>query len=78
MFGLDSENIKEKMQGALKNDTSTKLLSLALAVLLWFAISVSVYPTINKPVYNVPIVIDLEGTYAEANSLEKSARLRVE
>ncbi len=72
MFGLDQENFQEKFDKIVRNDASLKLLSLVIAVVVWFAISISVYPTIKKPIYNVPIKIDLKGTYAEANQLQAS------
>lgn len=70
---INTSGIKEKLRRAFKTDTSAKLLSLAIAVIVWFVISVSVYPTISKPVYNVPIRIDLSGTYADSNSLKAAS-----
>lgn len=53
-----------------EKDVVVKITSLVAAVVIWFAISVSVYPTIEHPVYGVPVQIALEGTYADANGYQ--------
>ncbi|MCI5752172.1 MAG: hypothetical protein MR038_06815 [Oscillospiraceae bacterium] len=69
MINCNINTLKTKFNKLIRTDTSTKLLSIGLAIIIWFVISISVYPTISKPLYNVPITINMEGTYAEANSL---------
>ncbi|MGN0691943.1 MAG: hypothetical protein ACI4K7_06320, partial [Oscillospiraceae bacterium] len=69
MLNININTLKTKFNKLIRTDTSTKLLSIGLAIIIWFVISISVYPTISKPLYNVPITINMEGTYAEANSL---------
>lgn len=53
-----------------EKDVVVKITSLVAAIVIWFVISVSAYPTMKKPVYSVPVQIALEGTYADANGLQ--------
>ncbi|MBQ8786586.1 MAG: hypothetical protein IJZ61_03010 [Oscillospiraceae bacterium] len=53
-----------------EKDVVIKITSIIAAVAIWFIISVSEYPVINEIVYNVPIEIALEGTYAEASGYQ--------
>ncbi len=53
-----------------EKDVVIKITSIIAAIAIWFGISVSEYPIINEIVYNVPIVIALEGTYAEASGYQ--------
>ena len=43
--------------------------SVFLAVVLWFTIAVTIYPTTPKSFSGIPVVVDLAGTMAEANGL---------
>lgn len=53
-----------------ERDVVVKITSLAAAIVIWFIISVSAYPTIEKPVYSVPVQIALDGTYADSHGLQ--------
>ena len=53
-----------------EKDVVVKITSIIAAIAIWFVISVSEYPIINEVVYNVPIKIALEGTYAEASGYQ--------
>ncbi|MDE6764111.1 MAG: hypothetical protein K2J73_10605 [Oscillospiraceae bacterium] len=53
-----------------EKDVVVKITSLAAAIVIWFVISVSAYPTMKKPVYSIPVQIALEGTYADSNGLQ--------
>lgn len=53
-----------------EKDLFLKITSFVAAVIIWFVVSVSVYPTIDRVIYNVPIKVDLTGTYAEANNFQ--------
>lgn len=53
-----------------EKDVVVKITSIVAAIAIWFVISVSEYPIINEVVYNVPIKIALEGTYAEASGYQ--------
>lgn len=70
MIKIDLNALKNKVNNMLRNDTSVKIISIILAIIIWFVISISEYPTINKMLYNVPVLINTEGTFAEANSLQ--------
>lgn len=52
----------------MEKDLAVKIISLLSAIIIWFIISVNEYPTISKVFYNVPIVIDMTDTYAEAHN----------
>ncbi|MCR4645270.1 MAG: hypothetical protein K5695_07665 [Oscillospiraceae bacterium] len=43
--------------------------SVIAAIFLWFYIAVSVYPTTPKSFSNIPVVMDLSGSMAEANGM---------
>ncbi|MCL2054242.1 MAG: hypothetical protein FWG90_07410 [Oscillospiraceae bacterium] len=52
-----------------EKDFSIKIASIIAAVVIWFAVSISVYPVMSKPLNNIPVEINIEGTFAEANDL---------
>lgn len=54
----------------LDNDIVLRIYSILLAILIWFIMSVTLYPTIEKTIDNVPVEITIEGTNAEAYHLE--------
>lgn len=58
------------VKGIFKRDSGWKVLSIIIATGVWAVVSISVYPTIESVYYNVPVKIDLENTYAEANQLD--------
>jgi len=58
------------VKGIFKRDSGWKVLSIIIATGIWAVVSISVYPTIESVYYNVPVKIDLENTYAEANQLD--------
>ena len=43
--------------------------SILCALIVWFAIVVKVYPSTPVRFYNIPVIVDLTGTNAEANGL---------
>ncbi len=55
-------------------DFTVKILSLVAAILLWFIVSINEYPTIETVVYNVPIVVEMTGTYAEDNHYQVASQ----
>ena len=56
-----------------EKDNAVKILSIICAVIIWAVVSISVYPTIDSVFYNVPVVVNLDGTYAQANQLDSVA-----
>ncbi|WP_295210351.1 CdaR family protein [Ruminococcus sp.] len=57
---------KERKHGA---DFGLRILSIIIAVIIWFALSITQYPTINKTITNVPVVFSLDGTAAQDKGL---------
>ena len=43
--------------------------SLVTAVVLWFVISIAVYPTTPRTIYHVPLAVEIAGTSSEENGL---------
>ena len=41
--------------------------SVAIAIVLWFVISIAIYPTTPRPLPHVPLKEDIAGTSAEEN-----------
>lgn len=63
-------NIKTKLLKSLNNDFMLKIYAIILAILIWFLISVTLFPEITKSIENIPVTISLQGTTAEANMLK--------
>lgn len=62
-------DIRRRFNALFTSRLSLIILSILSAILIWFVVSVNVYPTTPRTIYNVPVVIDLEGTSAEAGGL---------
>lgn len=62
-------DIRRRFNEIFTSRLSLIILSILSAILIWFVVSVNVYPTTPRTIYNVPVVIDLEGTSAEAGGL---------
>ncbi len=62
-------NARKHLEELITSRLGLIILSIFTAILIWFVISVNVYPTTPRTIYNIPLVIDLEGTNAEANGL---------
>ena len=45
------------------------IISIVLAVIIWFVISIAIYPTTPRTIYSIPLTIDISGTIAEENGL---------
>ncbi len=63
-------NIGNFFSRLFEKDVVIKITSIIAAIAIWFGISVSEYPIINEIVYNVPVKIALEGTYAESSGYQ--------
>lgn len=53
-----------------EKDFVVKIISIIAAILIWFIVSINYYPTIPRVFYNVPIVVEMQGTYAEAHNYQ--------
>lgn len=60
--------ISDFFRRIFEKDFSLKIFSIFCAVVIWFLVSISVYPTIDQVVYNVPVTVEMQGTYAEAHN----------
>ncbi|MBE6836981.1 MAG: hypothetical protein E7509_03150 [Ruminococcus sp.] len=52
-----------------KSNMILKINSVVLAVIIWIILSITMFPTIYTTVYDVPVKIDISGTFAEENGL---------
>lgn len=43
--------------------------SVVIAVILWFVISIAIYPTTPRTIYHIPLQVEITGTSAEENGL---------
>lgn len=64
------KNITGFFGSLFQKDSALKVISIVSAVIIWAVVSISFYPTMDKVFYNVPVVIELEDTYAQANQLD--------
>lgn len=62
-------NLKGNFLNAVRKDTSLVIYSIIGAIVGWFIISMTVYPTTPKTITNVPLEIDISGTSAQRNNL---------
>lgn len=62
-------NIKNYVLNSFNNNTAMIIYSIIIAILMWFVISITIYPTTPKTLSNIPLEIDITGTSAEENDL---------
>ncbi|MGN0620371.1 MAG: YbbR-like domain-containing protein [Porcipelethomonas sp.] len=62
-------NIKNNILNSLNNNLAIVIYAVIVSIILWFVISITIYPTTPKTFSNVPIDIDITGTSAESNGL---------
>lgn len=63
------KNMKNHMLNSFNNNMAMTIYSIIIAILIWFVISITIYPTTPKTFSNIPIDIDITGTSAEDNDL---------
>lgn len=63
------KNIKNYLLNSFNNNTAMIIYSIIIAILMWFVISITIYPTTPKTLSNIPLEIDITGTSAEENDL---------
>lgn len=64
-FSKLGRNLHETM----KSNLALIIISVLIAIIMWFFISIIIYPTTPKTFTNIPIEIDITGTSAEENGL---------
>jgi small nuclear ribonucleoprotein (snRNP)-like protein len=62
-------NIKNNILNSLNNNLAIVIYAVVISIILWFVISITIYPTTPKTFSNIPIEIDISGTSAESNGL---------
>lgn len=63
------QDFKKWLNRLTESRPATIVLSIVFAILIWFTVSVIVYPTTPVTFYNIPVVVDLQGTSAEKSGL---------
>ena len=59
---------KQKKASKHGTDFGLRILSVIIAIIIWFVLSITQYPTINKTITNVPVVFSMDGTQAKHNT----------
>lgn len=62
-------NVKNNLLKGLKNNLSLAIYSFIIAILVWIIVSMTIYPSVPKTIFNVPLDIDITGTSASDNGL---------
>lgn len=60
---------KINLEHLFDNKLFLRIFSVVLAVIIWVAMSLTLYPTIHKTVSNIPLSVNLTGTKAEREGL---------
>lgn len=63
-------SLKARLVHSVHNEPAAILYSVCIALVLWFVISVTIYPTSPKTIREVPIIVDITGTAAEEAGLK--------
>lgn len=63
------EERKVKKTKKRKGDLKLRIASVVLAVVIWIILSITLFPNIQITVYDVPVKLDVSGTFAEENGL---------
>lgn len=63
------KNLKNNLVNSFITNLAMIIYSVILAILCWFVISITIYPTTPKTISNIPIEVDITGTSAEDNGL---------
>ena len=61
---------KKRTAGTALSDFGLKMLSLGIAIISWFVLSITQFPEINKTVTKIPVDFTLSGTVAESKGLQ--------
>lgn len=72
MEKMTQEKKSEKRSGGPRKELSDfvlKITAVIIAIIIWFALSITQYPTVNKTITNVPVDFSMHGTTAETKGL---------
>lgn len=62
-------NFLRNLRNSLKNNFSTVIYSVVIAIIAWFVISMIMYPSVTQTIENIPVDLDISGTVAADNDL---------
>lgn len=63
------EKIKKRLAEGAKNNLSLAVYSVIIACIVWFAISMALYPSVTKQIRDVQLSTDISGSTASENGL---------
>lgn len=63
-------NEKSKFRGELARDLWTRISAVLLAIVIWFFVSVTLFPTMTRHISDIEVEIDLDGTSVETLGLD--------
>lgn len=66
---IDLSKLKTSLSKSLTTKPALIIYSVLSAIILWFVISITIYPSTPKTLNNIPVEIDITGTSAEDNGL---------
>ncbi|MGN1480611.1 CdaR family protein, partial [Porcipelethomonas sp.] len=66
---MNLNNIKNKIYHSFTTNPAMIIYSVIIAIIMWFVISITIYPTTPKTISNIPVEVDITGTSAEENGL---------
>lgn len=62
-------NFLRNFRNSLKNNLSLVIYSVVIAIIAWFVISMTMYPSVTQTIENIPVDLDISGTVAADNDL---------
>ncbi|MCD8095095.1 MAG: hypothetical protein LUE12_03080 [Ruminococcus sp.] len=66
---IEKKNRHICRKGDPLSDFVLKILAVIIAVIIWFSLSITQYPTVNKTITQVPVDFSMSGTTAESKGL---------
>ncbi len=63
------KRLKDNIVSSLTTNLALVIYSVLASIVLWFVISITIYPTTPKTLNDIPIEVDITGTSAEENGL---------
>lgn len=73
MEEINKKELTKRRKKSLKDsgtDLTLRILAFVIAVIIWFLLSITQYPTINKNIKGIHVDFSMEGTTAAENGLE--------
>ncbi|MBQ3566420.1 MAG: hypothetical protein IJA12_04495 [Oscillospiraceae bacterium] len=68
-MNLNINKFQKNLYASLSTNLALIIYSVLIAIVLWFFISITIYPTTPKTFTDIPIEVDITGTSAEENGL---------